>query len=329
MKATPSQPTIDHPYKDRIAAVVMSDGTAFREGGHEEAPRYVSIHNPLLLLPAEIRNEIYRLVLDMNREHAPLLHGRGEQKNRKFDLLQADRIINLEASSLMAYETPIYLLIDRTVNRYLPNSTSKKANTISRALKDFMNVHFHLYFDPLLTAPPPKPGYKCPTEYDMRAKLDEALFDVLKVYMASSQAVSKRHEWKRRRATIHLDHLLSGWPSAALYVPYAVGALEDLIELISGDVNTSWEIRFYVCTTAPVHVRAGYWEKNMAMELRETDLALLEAYCSKYDFITVKAEVYGPNKWEMENKSDNVIRVEKAREMPLANSENAELAPTL
>lgn len=298
-----------------LSIPMTEDATPLPEGNSSDPQRHVGIQNPLVRLPPELRNEIYELVLDLDGEHTPVIEGFGyqgrdgnwasAQTDANFRLLGVDMLIYLEAYSLMASKTQICVPIHRSIN-YHPDPHTSKETTVSRALKEFMNIHFHLQFDHDVL-PDSREAYW----YDassMNGKFEE-LFDALKVYMSSSQAVSKKHQWIRRRATVHLDHIFNRSPSGGHGARYSIGALQDLVQLISWDINTEWEIRYYIFTG----------DEGDGSPVDDThfegDLALVEAYCRDYDHVSVKAEVYGTEKWEMEGELTNVVRVDKPREI--------------
>jgi hypothetical protein len=306
-------------------ACIPSDGvpgtTQTPTEDSDEAMAY-NRNNLLLGLPGELRNEIYRLVMDLREEHTPVLELRKEymtdheevamQKKNNFNLLLVSRGINFEAGSLMATETQVYLPLCSDA-KYLPLHGAKEESTALRVIKNFMNIEFHIEY---VTERQKKEFmeiediethrrtlYACFKAESRRVIVNNTL-SILQVYMEASQAVSKSNRWKRRHTIIHLDHMLC-------YFEYEAGVLQQMVDVISWDVNTEWEIRFYVFTR-----RGGYEQYWQA------DLAFLDALCRNHEHISVKAELYGPEEWESGVEDDlrpRGARVPSPRTYPPSN----------
>ena len=140
--------------------------------------------------------------------------------------------------------------------------------TVSRALEDFMNVHFHLHADNHRVG-----------AYDT-SRLISDLKESLTKFMIHSQEVSKKHRWRRRTAVIYLDLVVSAW---TVGMGSRIVTYQDLVKHISWDINTSWEIRYYMPTEPG--------EGGRKISFHELDFVQLNVYCRDHDHIMVKAEV--------------------------------------
>lgn len=143
--------------------------------------------------------------------------------------------------------------------------------TAIQALAEFTTVHFHLHTEAL---------YSCSS-----AKVLKSLEKALNIFISNSASVSAKLDNKKRHAIVHLDIFLPAWSCSKAY---GVGSFERLFDIMAKDINTIWDIRYYV-----PHL----------YQWLLLDLAQLKGYCRRYGqahFIdmAVKAEVYGDYKWE-------------------------------
>jgi hypothetical protein len=196
----------------------------------------------------------------------------------------------------MARETGAYIPIVQGIS-YSAGETRfpGTGNTIFRALEDFMNVHFHVhvkrYPDKRNTAGREGKNEDEDEDEDDDESLNRAdpllLLEVLRIFISYSQEVSKGHRWTRRRAVVHLDDYISVWSCS-------VGAYSDLVALLASDINTTWEIRFYMPAEAT---------------RLEIDLTQLKWYCKDHDHVTVKGEIQGDGELELDEElSQHVTR---------------------
>jgi hypothetical protein len=94
-------------------------------------------------------------------------------------------------------------------------------------LTDFMSVHFHLHLDIMQR-----------WEYAPHALL-HSLAQAIKVYKPHSFDLHLKHGLIRRRAMVHLDHLLSLWPKIFNYHNCVrIGTFQWLIDLMGEDKMT-------------------------------------------------------------------------------------------
>jgi hypothetical protein len=162
---------------------------------------------------------------------------------------------------------------------------------------DFMSVHFHLHIHLL-----------CELDYDSVALLD-SLKQALKIYKAHSWDLYVQHGLGKRRAVVHLDHLLSLWPKLGhgeRYLP--IGTLKALVELLAEDKMTDWEIRYYV-STDQADAASSYGHCCSPEAIRDAELAQLRGYARPYDNIRIFAEIYCEDTtWEYGDKLGCVSR---------------------
>ena len=261
---------------------------ALRSTGDVSPKAMVPRHKGLTFgdLPGELRNEIYRLVFDVpSQELVP--HQSSDQQRRKniINLLRASSYVFHEARGLMENELFAHIPVLSLLTYGTAAIPDSRAGTITRALEVFMNVHFHLHLE--------HEKFTHTTPKESVADMLSQLHHVLRIFMAHSQMASRKHQWRRRKAIIHLDDLVVEWTSRDRYI---VGSYRRLVELISWDVNTDWEIRFSVETVRP--------EDDPARLLHASvDLAYFKALCREYDHIHVKAEVSGKLCWSEENQT--------------------------
>jgi hypothetical protein len=211
-------------------------------------------------------------------------------RNNNFTLLQASSQVFHEARGLLTNLTLAYVPVMRGIeydNQRFRSLEPIHETTITRTLQEFVNVHLHVHLD-----------LDFRNDFLVKQHVLDPLYQALKVFMQHSKDVSEKHQWRRRRAIIHLDHFIfwAAWINGS----YPIGVYHNLVDLIKGDVNTQWEIRFYVATgTRQNPENSEYWD---------ADLAELKAHCRAYEHIEVIAEVYGELKWVTEDNSSSVTR---------------------
>lgn len=241
-------------------------------------------------LPGELRNDVYSVVLGADHEQVPHHAVSPIVRNNNFALLQASSQIYYEARGMLTNLTLAYVPVMRGVEYDCNGFKSLEPiceSTITRALQEFVNVHFHVHLDS---------DYR--EEFLVKKDVLDPLYKALMVFMKHSQDVSKKHQWRRRRGILHLDHFIYWitWINGN----YPIGVYRDLVDLIKADTNTKWEIRFYVATgTQQIPEDSVYWQ---------ADLAELKAYCKDHEHIDVIAEVYGERRWAIEDTLPEVTR---------------------
>ncbi|KAF2119238.1 hypothetical protein BDV96DRAFT_567245 [Lophiotrema nucula] len=258
-------------------------------------------HKTIFDLPGELRNEIYRIALDAAKELVPYYRRKGTEvspntlTNKDFSLFLTSTAVFHEARGLVANEVTAYIPVTygvAWVDGYTPSTDtfadlartdpeSRSGNkelmsvTAHEALAEFMTVHFHLH---------------CRAKYKddfYPQHVLQALKDACQVFMKHSQQASKKHKWRRRKAIIHLDHFVSTWSH---WQPFIINAYPDLVNFLVADINTHWEIRYYVPT--------GTMDKPIEVAFRDADLAQFRALCRDRLNLSVKAEIYGDVLWE-------------------------------
>jgi hypothetical protein len=122
-----------------------------------------------------------------------------------------------------------------------------------------------------------------------------------------------KHNMGDRKATVHLDHLLSLWPkmyAGQNCVPG--GALKALVDLLARDKMTDWETRYYVPTgQANSAIVYGNSSEEVAEDVRDGELAQLRYYAklSGHENITAVVEMYGEEKeWEYGDKTGAITQ---------------------
>ncbi|KAF2790407.1 hypothetical protein K505DRAFT_199687, partial [Melanomma pulvis-pyrius CBS 109.77] len=228
-------------------------------------------------LPGEVRNEIYTFALPMHKEQVPLNRLYKGELNTHIQLLQTCTQVFDEARRLMAATSTAYIPVMPGMDwTFGPPKEDGKVPaevkaTAMQALAEFTTVHFHLHTEAL---------YSCSSR-----RVLKSLEAALGIFVANSAAVSARLDNKKRRAIVHLDLFLPAWSCSRAYV---IGSFDPLFDIMAGDCNTVWDIRYYV-------PRPYRW--------LELDLAQLAGYCTRYGqthFVdmTVQAERYGDYEWE-------------------------------
>ncbi|KAF2649758.1 hypothetical protein K491DRAFT_171908 [Lophiostoma macrostomum CBS 122681] len=134
-------------------------------------------------LPGELRNKIYSLVLDTSQPLVPQPPIRLLVAPRQdlVPLLLSSSLIFHEARGLLENYTTAYIPVKALTTYETSALPSKRANTTTRALEEFMNVHFHLHIT--IT-------YR--DHFRAKPVLDN-LHRALKAFMAHSQAVSEKY----------------------------------------------------------------------------------------------------------------------------------------
>jgi hypothetical protein len=242
-------------------------------------------------LPGELRNEIYSLVLNTSNQLVPqprLGHNHVSPRQDIVPLLLSSSMVFYEVRGLLENFTVAYIPVKEGLPYNTAELQDQRADTITGALEQFVNVHFHLHVTQ---------NYR--DRFRARPVLNN-LRHTLHAYMSHSQTVSRKHKWRRRRAVIHLDNLISTW---TIWEGHPIGAYRDLIDLIAWDVNTDWEIRFYVPTMGMASLSTSH-----DLLYVDVDFAHLKALCRTFQHINVVAEVYGKNVWCREEEKEFVTR---------------------
>ena len=184
-------------------------------------------------------------------------------------------------------------------NEYCLTQATK--DTIAAALTDFANVHFHLHVDLVAGANTYNPHL-----------IFASLRDAIQKFQAHSTNLFIKRRLNSRRATVHLDHLLSLWPKFPLgHCGMPVGALKGLVDLLAKDKATDWEIRYYV-PTGQANKTTTYGNYFRATnKIRDAELAQLRACAGQSDHahIAVFVKMYGEDTtWEYGDKTGSVVR---------------------
>jgi len=194
-------------------------------------------------LPGELRNQVYRLAFEKECQRVPLNTVYLNKPEAHLALLQTCSAIYFEARSFMVEMQTAYVPIMAGMDwRYGEPAVDyghsrETKDTMVCALTDFMNVHLQLHVELMRKV-----------DYDADA-LIESLIQAIKVYTPQLWPLYTKHGLGKRRAMVHLDHLLSLWPKFSYphsHVPN--DTLQRIIALISKDRMTDWEIRHYVST---------------------------------------------------------------------------------
>jgi hypothetical protein len=252
-------------------------------------------------LPGELRNQIYHLALEKSYQRVPLNPFYFNKPDPYIALLRSCSAVYDEARSYMVEQqigyTPVLPGMDWSYGEPAEEYGLPKHTAVC-ILTDFMSVHFHLHIDLL-----------CKADYDPEAVL-ASLAAALKMYMQHSWDIYLKHGLGKRRAVVHLDHLLSLWPKLfSSNNCIQLGALQHLVSLMAKDQMTDWEIRYYV-GTGQAGKGIEYGNCSFPEIIRDTEIAQLRYYASMYDNISVMAEIYGENTaWEFGDKLKAVTRM--------------------
>lgn len=243
---------------------------------------------------------VYSMALSLDKQHVPLNSSRedGYKLNPNTELLQTCSQMYSEARSLMENITTAYIPVMPGMDWSLESPvlkdgiTPEARVTIFQALTEFTNVHFHLHnmHDP---------GSKSYSS----AKLLRSLEDALNVFISHSVRVGAKFKNRKRHAIVHLDHFLSIW---APVDKYDIGSYEHLISVMAKDVNTDWDIRYYVPINEATATDCPY-------KWHALDLAQLKWACKRYGeahmtVLTVRAEAYGDHTWKLEGTMEEITR---------------------
>lgn len=261
---------------------------------HKEVQRLSPSNLTIFDLPGEIRNEIYRLALDKEYQRVPLNPMYRNKPDPFSALLRTCSRMYEEARSYMTEKQTAYIPVlpdmDWTYGKNAINYgvQQETKDTVVCALTDFMTVHFHLHLDLLRKE-----------DYDPDALLS-SLARAIEIYQLHSSELFIKHNLEPRRATIHLDHLLSLWPKLRRYHQsyLPIGSLQCLVNLIAKDKTTEWQIRYYVAT-GQAGRRSTYAHCGHSRAIRDTELSQLKYFASQHKNINVVAEIYGDDRaWE-------------------------------
>lgn len=276
---------------------------------HVNAP---GLMNQLLSLPGELRNLIYHYTLNISTPSQPttripyaLPSNENEHRNQGLGLLQANQQITAESRSLIEALDTAYIPVTgripygQMIEQVLttgPSSLPSIDSTLLAGLTSFMSVHIHLHTGFL-------PGNPSPRLDPASAFLYGRLRQVLIIFSAASAALSAKHDGKKRRAVIHLDHLFSDWR-------HMIGMrgcykFKHIARLMGEDQHTEWELRYYVYTSdqAREEVYWPTWDEG----LRE-ELDVVVEICAPFENVSVRAEVYGEAEWSVEGERVEVTR---------------------
>jgi hypothetical protein len=277
----------------------------------KDAQPLIPSRSTIFSLPGELRNQIYDLTLGAQPQRTPLNSFHLNRPDPYVALLQTCSQLYSETRSYLVEQKPAYIPITAGMDySYGAPSDSyglsrATKDTIAASLTDFMNVEFHLHVDLL-------PGQERYSVYEVLSSLESAITQ----FQPRSWDLYMKHDMGNRKATVHLDHLLSLWPkmyAGQNCVP--VGALKALVDVLARDKMTNWEIRYYVPTgQANSTVVYGNSSEDVAEDVRDGELAQLRYYAklSGHDSITVVAEMYGEEKeWEYGEKSGAITRKRK------------------
>ncbi|KAF2826694.1 hypothetical protein CC86DRAFT_405956 [Ophiobolus disseminans] len=166
---------------------------------HPERPTFFS-------LPGELRNKAYCLAFEKEYQRVPLHSIYLNKPEQYTTVLQSCSAVYSEARSYVVENQVAYILVtngmDRSYGGTAQNYGHSRAtkDTIVCALTDFIAVHFHLHLDLL---------YKKDCN---PVPLIDPLVQAIGVYASHSWDLYLEHGLKQRRATVHIDHLLSLWP---------------------------------------------------------------------------------------------------------------------
>ncbi|KAF2736459.1 hypothetical protein EJ04DRAFT_433054 [Polyplosphaeria fusca] len=260
-------------------------------------------NNRILNLPAEIRNNIYRCTLSLGvKRRIPRNGDDMKPRDYGFRLLQLCRQINVEARSLLEQSVTAYIPIlggmsfdglISNINLQGPSSLYPVQNTLLTALLTFHQVHIHLHTQWFLCACPQKHERVHPSTEYIYGRLRQALL----IYTSASQKVSHASgTLRRRKATIHLDHLLCRWFGMIdIRGPYA---FSDILKIMARDTFTDWSLRFYVAANDMLT-----W--TVLDKMACDGVAEVRKLIRQYEAVnvTVTVEVYGDKGiWSMEVK---------------------------
>ena len=166
-----------------------------------------------------------------------------------------------------------------------------------------MNVQFHFHVDP-----------EAGTDTYNHKLLMASLRDGIRKYQSQSSYLFTEYGLTRRRATVHLDRLLSLWSKFHRKTSVVrMSVFNDLVELLAEDKFADWEIRYCMPTSQlalPSFMSATNCVVNSALE--NGKLARLRGYArqSGHASIAVFVEVFGEyTTWEYGKKTGSVIRL--------------------
>jgi hypothetical protein len=290
----------------------------------KDAKPLVPGRKTFFFLSGELRNQIYDLVLDKQYQRVPL---------NPCYLNKPDPYIALPQTCSQVYQEARGYLVEKQV-AYIPVMAGMQFNyggelsedyglskettdTIAASLTDFMQVHFHLHVDLLAKPQKNKPCSLIDAngqEWNISLLLD-SLHQAIKQYIPHSWDRYFQHGLGKRRAIVHLDHLLSLWPKLSEHQPCVpICAMRDLVNLLAQDTMTLWQIRYYVPTGqahAPIAYGSVYDDEEMSSALRNCELAQLRYYANTcgHDNILIFAEMCGEdNEWEFGDNAGSVTR---------------------
>ena len=254
-------------------------------------------------LPGELRNAIYHLALEKDYQRVPLNPVYLNKPDPYIALLQTCSTVYHEARSYMVEKQTAYIPVmpglDWSYGEPAADyglSRATKDTTVC-ALTDFMSVHFHLHLELMRRE-----------DYDPDMLL-ASLAQAIKIFTKGSWALYLKHSLGKRRAVVHLDHLLSLWPKFGLDpVCIEMGTLQRLVELIAQDKMTDWEIRYYV-GTGQANRFISYGHCCYPRAIQDAELAQLRNYTRPYSNIKIIAEIYGEDTtWEFGDATGCVTR---------------------
>lgn len=265
-----------------------------------------------LSLPGELRNKIYDLCLKKEYQRVPL---------NPFYLNKPDPYITLARTCSQVYVEVRGFLVTKQV-AYIPvmvgmdykyggelddefGLTQETRDTIAAALMDFTNVQFHLHVD-----------LEAGTDTYDHKLLMASLHDAIRKYQSQSSYLFTKHGLTRRRATVHLDHMLSFWSRFHRGTSLVrLDVLNDLVNLLAEDKFTDWEIRYYMPTSHQLALLSrspAAKSPYLRSLIRDGTLAYLHRWVRKsgHASIAVFVEVFGEyTTWEYAEKTGSVVRL--------------------
>ncbi|KAH7071105.1 hypothetical protein BKA63DRAFT_419790 [Paraphoma chrysanthemicola] len=269
----------------------------------KESRPLVSNRLTLFSLPGELRNTIYHLALSTSYQRVPLNPAYNGRSELFASLLQTCSAIYHEARSYMTEQQTLYIPVmcgmdwtygEPTAEYGLTRATK---DTIVAALGEFVDVHFHLHIELLDKE-----------EYDPNALL-KSLAQATEVFSKPSFDLYVAHGLRKRRAMVHLDHLLSLWPKLfASHNSVDFEVLQRVMDRMGDDKMTDWELRYYVAT-GQAGQSSTYGHCNSPAAIRDAELAQLRYHAQLHGNIKIVAEIYGDDTtWAYGDKVQSVTR---------------------
>ncbi|KAI8934326.1 hypothetical protein NX059_009062 [Plenodomus lindquistii] len=269
-------------------------------------------HNRLLMLPAEIRNQIYSDIVAKGSVWVPNSGSTMSSKDPRANIMRLSKQITQEVSTLMEDQATAYvpimgmmdfkLLIREGILKHGIRCLPPSQSTIMHALTTFRNVEIRLHtrFSPSQT-----PDDKEPTIDLQTHNLFSSLRQALRIFTTATPHITGPAQGEKtikRRCTLHFDHAYSDWHHMiCISDPFR---FSHLCRMMSEDRDTEWEIRYFVYATG--EKSDAYWNELDQVLVNEHDE--LQKECDKYPNVKLVAEVYGEREWSLEGKQDDATR---------------------